>query len=104
MTESTGKIQTTCAAVRSMGAYCSLKLMKRNKCFCGSTIWSFLKTIPSSSSLAKSLNFRCYFPFGKIDKLSSEGICDDAIKSWLIDKAAIDNGLSNRFSIEVRFL
>jgi hypothetical protein len=59
---------------------------------------------PRQPARNQAHNFRRYFPFAKIDLFRPEPISNGLVKAALIDKATIDHGLSNSFSVELRFV
>ena len=59
---------------------------------------------PGQPARNQAHNFRRDFLFAKIDIFRSEPISDGLVKAALIDKAAIDHGLGDGFSVELRFV
>lgn len=49
-------------------------------------------------------NFGRDFVFGQINEIGAEGVGDNLVKSALIDKPAIDQGLFDIFAVQVRLL
>ena len=49
-------------------------------------------------------DFRRDFVFGKIDEVSSKRVGNDLVKSALIDKAAVDQGLFDILAVQVRLV
>ena len=58
---------------------------------------------PSESAGNETQHFRCDLAFPQIDEFRAEGIRNRFVKARLVDEAAINHRLRNRFSVQLHF-